>query len=72
MFSNSENVEYLICKYNVCVLVIELEFIVFEKMGYEYEIIVFFYELEKIGIYEFVCFGCVVIVKFMEWLNWYL
>lgn len=73
MFCDGIKVEQLVCVYNVCILVIELEYVVVEKIGYQVEIEVLLEEFKNFGvIYGFVCLGWVVIVKLMECLNCYL
>jgi acetolactate synthase-1/3 small subunit len=71
-FYNGDEVETLVREYNARILRIEQEYIVVEKAGYPEEIVALLNEFKRIGIYEFIRSGRVVIVKEMERLNTYL
>jgi len=71
-FANSDRIERMIRSHSARVLVIEPEFVVIEKTGYEYETEALLNDLREIGILEFVRSGRVAIVKPMERLNTYL
>jgi len=72
IFYEGEVCEQLVRKHNARILSIESEYIVVEKTGHYDETEALLTELKKIGIYEFVRSGRVVIVKPMERLNNYL
>jgi acetolactate synthase-1/3 small subunit len=73
IFSNGSQVEKLVRSYNARILVIEPEYVVIEKTGYENETEALLKELQTFGdIYGFVRSGRVAIVKPMERLNRYL
>lgn len=73
VFSEGSTVEQLIRQHNARVLLIEKEYVVIEKTGYEEETTDLLEALREVGgIYEFVRSGRVAIVKPMERLNNYL
>lgn len=73
IFSNGSQVEKVVRSHNARILVIEPEYVVIEKTGYEKETEALLRELQTFGdIYGFVRSGRVAIVKPMERLNRYL
>lgn len=71
-FYDGDEVEKLVREHSARILRIEQEYVVIEKTGYPSEIVELLNEFKRIGIYEFIRSGRVVIVKQMERLNTYL
>lgn len=72
VFMSGITVETLVRSHNARILTIEKEYVVIEKTGLPNEIEALLEDLKKIGIFEFVRSGRVVVAKPMERLNTYL